>query len=235
LTARNPVLTPQQQSAFNNALQTGIQEKNMEMIKLALDGGADAKILLRAGIQFKLRLRDNFNLNYAEDIGLTWMKTAVEAGADVNAAFPDTKGVNWHALHWARSDFRENISSFLIEKGAPIDAPTPGGWTPLMCAVDAVKEDQVRFYLGKGADPLAPCGEKKDTFPLKRLQESDKFKKGVKNTLLMLMMEQAKKRPEPAPEAPVPDPVVLPQAIEVSKPVELKHAEPPKQTKSFSL
>jgi hypothetical protein len=236
LAARKPVLTPRQQSAFNNVLQTGIQKKNMEMIKLALDDGAEPNQLLLAGIRFKPRLRDNFNLNYAEDIGLTWIKTAVEAGADVNAGFPDAKGVNWAALHWARVDFREDISRFLIEKGAAVDTPSPGGWTPLMCAVDSGEENLVRFYLGKGADPLAACGEKKDAFPLKGLQESDKFKKSVKNALIMLMMEQAKKRAEPpAPEAPKPDPVALAQDIEVSKPVELKHFEPPKRPKGFSI
>lgn len=233
--ARKPVLNSQQQSAFNNALQTGIREKDMNVIRLALDNGAEPNLLLFEGINYKQTWKDSFNSN---TFGLDWVKAAIGAGADVNAKKHGGGDVDWPALHWAEDNFNDAISDLLIDKGAPVDTPSPYNDTPLMRAIGKGKEELVRYYLNKGADPMCPCGEKKDTFPLKALEDSDKFKKGPKKDLLLLMMRKVKQKaetPEPAPPPKPEQPMALSSDIEVSHPMELKHAEPPRPGKSFSL
>lgn len=237
--ARKPVLKPEQQSAFNNALQTGIREKDMSVIRLALDNGAEPNLLLFEGVTYKQTWKDSFNCN---TYGLDWVKAAVEAGADVNAKRRGGGDVDWPAIHYAEDNFNEAVLNHLIGQGAPVDTPSPYGDTPLMRAVGKGDEQHVRYYLDKGADPMFPCGEKKDTFPLKALEDSDKFKKGPKTALLLIMMQKVKEKSEsPPPEAPAPSPAKPEQAmalasdIEVSHPMELRHPEPPRPGKSFSL
>jgi hypothetical protein len=232
--ARIPVLTSQQQSAFNNALQTGIREKDMDVIRLALDNGAEPNLLLFAGLNYKQTWKDTFN---AASHGIEWVKAAVDAGADVNAKKHGGGDVDWPALHWAEDNFNTEVLDFLIDRGTPVDTPSPYGDSPLMRAIGKGDETHVRYYLGKGADPMLPCGEKKDTFPLKALEDSGKFRKGPKKALLLLMMQKVKEKAEsPPPAAPKAEqPMALSSDIEVSHPVELRHAEAPRPGKSFSL
>lgn len=238
--ANKPVLTAQQQSAFNDALLSGIKDKDMTVIRLALDNGAEPNLLLFAGIEYKKTWKDDFSAAAGtEGFGLQWVKMALEAGADVHARQNDNKGVGWEAIHWAQSNFIPEISDVLIEKGASVDTPSPYNATTLMNAVTNGHAEQIRYYLEKGADPMRPCGENKDSFPFKALQDSVKFKKGAKTELLTLMMQKAKARADAAAEAveaaKAPEsPVALRHDIEVSAPLELKHAAA-KSGKSFSL
>ncbi|TAL39244.1 MAG: ankyrin repeat domain-containing protein [Alphaproteobacteria bacterium] len=236
--ANKPVLSSQQQSAFNNALQTGIQEKDMDVIRLALDNGAEPNLLLFAGISYKPTLKDKFSLEGSR--GLEWVKTAVDAGADVRATKKDGKGVDWEAIHWAQSNFDPEISDFLIGKGALVDKLSPYNDTPLMNAVTGGRQEEIRYYLDRGADPMCICGENKDTFPLKALQASDKFKPAVKKDLLLCMMQKAKDRAATATEAEASQPAdkAGTEGIEICKPLRLKHAEESgikKISKIFSL
>jgi hypothetical protein len=277
LTTKKPVLTTQQQAAFNTALTTGIERdnmdmirtaisqgadaaillpagierKNMDMITLALDNGADPNILLFEGIHFKATFGSRLKYQFAEfdqhdpnrpkpaHFGLDFVTTAVKYGADVNATQNDEDGAAYPAIHWAYKNFREEVTDFLIEKGASVDTPTKNNNTPLMRAVLDGEPDLVEYYLGKGADPLRPCGKKSDTFPLQALEEGDKFWKGTKANLIQLMMERAK--PAGADATPAADfkkaaePAVgTSEDIEVSHPLELKAPEP-KPGKSFTL
>lgn len=236
--AHKPVLSSQQQLAFNNALETGIQEKDMDVIRLALDNGAEPNLLLFAGVSYEPSWKDNFNeAAGTSGFGFEWVKAAVEADADVNAKKFGGGKVEWPAIHWAVDNFNKPVMDYLIEKGASVDTLSPYNDTPLMRAVGKGSEELVRYYLEKGADPMCTCGEKKDSFPLKALQDSDKFKKGVQKALLVLMMQHVKApTPLAPPEAPKAETGTgLATDIEVSRPIELKHAEPVKTGRSFSL
>lgn len=228
--AGKPVLTPDQQKVFNKSLRNGIERKNMEMIKLALDNGAEPGILLFAGIDYKPSFSDKFNYTNPMEIGLNWVQVAVEYGADVNATRNNDNNKPYPALHWNYTNFNAEIASFLIEKGAAVDTPTPFGNTPLLRSIADGKIAQAEFYLSKGADPLKPCGEKLDNFPLKELQNTDKIKAKHKPALEMLMMQHTKPQAPTAAPEPVAEPA-LSESIEISKPIVLK--QPP--AKSFSL
>ncbi len=227
--AGKPNLTPDQQKAFNKSLRSGIDRKDSDMIKLALDNGAEPNILLFAGIDFKPTLKDTFTYADPKAWALEWVQQAVEYGADVNARRDNNNKKPYAALHWCYENFNPNVASFLIEKGADVDTPTPFNNTPLLRAVSDGKIEIAQFFLSKGADPLKPCGEKLDNFPLKELQSTDKIKAARKPALEMLMMEHTKPR-APATTAPEPDPS-LSESIEISKPIQLK--QPP--ARSFSL
>lgn len=209
----------------------------MDMIKLALDNGAEPNILLFAGIDFKPTWKDKFNYSAPWQFGLDWVTTAVEYGADVNATRNNTEGKPYAALHWAFENFNKDVSDFLIEKGAPVDTPSPFSNTPLMRSVTDGNADLVVYYIEKGADPMRPCGEKKDTFPLNALEASDKFKPNKKAELVTLMMQHTKpaaETPAAVPEAVSSD-VVLSQDIEVLHAVTLKTHVAEKPNKNFSL
>lgn len=227
--AGKPVLTPDQQKAFNKSLRNGIERKNMEMIKLALDNGAEPNILLFAGIDYKPTFSEKFNDANPMARALEWVQVAVEYGADVNATRNNDNKKPYPALHWNYTNFNAEIAAFLIEKGAAVDTPTPFGNTPLLRAISDGQVKQAEFYLSKGADPLKPCGEKGDNFPLKELQNTDKIKPKHKPALEMLMMQHTKPQP-PAAAAPAPEPA-LAEAIEISRPIVLKQP----QARSFSL
>ena len=47
------------------------------------------------------------------------------------------------AIHWSASGGHWNICDFLVSKGSPYDAADDSGWTPLMIAVSAGREDIV--------------------------------------------------------------------------------------------
>jgi len=214
--ARRPVLKPDQQTAFNDALFTGISRKNIEMIKLALQNGAEANLLLFEGITYKKTLRDSWNERDTVAMRLEWMKTALANDADVNALREGGDKKSWPAAHWLHDNFNDRLMTYLLDNGVKVDTPDPNNNTLLQRAVNEGKAQQVEYYLSKGADPLQPCGEKLDTFPLQALQRSDKFKKDTKAALLMLMMKKVKPPPQPSP------------VLAVIKP-EPKPAPPPKK------
>lgn len=209
--ARRPVLKPDQQTAFNDALFTGVARKDIEMIKLALQNGADPNLLLFEGITYKKTMGDGWNGRDTVAMRLEWMRTAVNAGADVNTT-RDYEQKPWAAVHWLHDRFNDRLMSYLLDNGVKVDTPDPKGNTLLQRAVDDGKAALVEYYLSKGADPMQACGEKQDTFPLQTLQRSDKFKKDVKAKLLMLMMKKVKPPPQPAPVVVAPKPEPKPKS-----------------------
>jgi ankyrin repeat protein len=225
-TPRKLDLNPEQQSAFNDVLREGIDQQNIDMIKLALEKGAEPNILMFAGIAHKLpSLWERF---IGDNHGLVWVQLAVQFGADVNATNPalleETTGKPYTAIHCAYQNFGEDITDFLIAKGASVDTPSPPNNTPLMRSVFFGNTVLVRYYLSKGADPIRLCNG--NLFPLKALQASDKFTKEQKAELLTLMMEHV--RPAAAQSTPAADfnaavvDVGLPHDIEVQRPLSLK-------------
>lgn len=225
-------------------LDAGIAQVNMDMITLALDKGANPNTLLFAGIvrgrPAGERLKDLFhaiNENDSEklQIGLHWVETALNRGADANATRKDGQGQAWTAIHWAHDKFREEVMDLLLNAGAKVDADSAEG-TPLMRAVMKGDTKKAEYYLEHGADPTLVSGPKQD-FPMHALETSVDYLKGTKAKLLARMMQHlsapASEPPQPAPE---PVAVATGEGIEVLHALELKL--PPKQDpplKTFRL
>jgi ankyrin repeat protein len=69
----------------------------------------------------------------------------------------DQKGVpvnrsGWTPLHYACTNGHLEISQFLLDKGAAVDAPSTNETTPLMMAIRAGNIQLVRLLLDRGAD-----------------------------------------------------------------------------------
>jgi hypothetical protein len=226
-------LNGQQQSAFNAALRAGIEQKDTNLIKLALANGAEPNILMFAGIAYKPTWLERQGID--DFRALSWIQLAVHSGADVNATNPactTADGRPYAAIHCAYQNFNEAVSDFLIAKGASVDTPSPTNNTPLLRAIVDGQDELASYYLKKGADPMRVCEEK--VFPLQKLQQSDQFRAGTKSKLLTLMMEHI--RPPTADPAPVGEfnaaakDAGLAHEMTVSKPLSLKpRAEKPRR------
>lgn len=77
---------------------------------------------------------------------LDWCKRLVERGATVNRE-------GWTPLHYAATGPNPQVTAFLLERGAQVDAPSPNGTTPLMMAARYGHEDSVQILLVAKADP----------------------------------------------------------------------------------
>jgi hypothetical protein len=77
---------------------------------------------------------------------LDWCKRLVERGAAVNRE-------GWTPLHYAATGPNPQVTAFLLEKGAQVDAPSPNGTTPLMMAARMKQPQAVRLLVELGADP----------------------------------------------------------------------------------
>lgn len=79
---------------------------------------------------------------------LDWCRRLVERGAAVNRQ-------GWTPLHYAATGPTPQTVSFLLEKGAQVDAPSPNGTTALMMAARYGSEGSVEVLLAAKADPKA--------------------------------------------------------------------------------
>lgn len=194
-------------------LEAGMAQENMGMISLALDKGADANTLLFAGISrgrpLGEHLKDFFNA-----LNDTNSKDQKASLSWVTTAISHGADVNasqkgWPAIHWAHGMFNKDIMDVLIQAGATVDAPSPQG-TPLMRAVTDGKAKLVEYYLNHGADPTCLCGPK-GNFPMRALERSDNFMKGKKASLLLMMMQNMPgAKPDAAPSPVSPAPAADP-------------------------
>lgn len=177
---------------LNVVLREGLDKYSEDMIKFALIKGANPDVLLFTGIQHKKFNWEFFEHNY----GFKMLKMAIEHGADVNAAmagipkFPKESAAPEPAIHWTLFHDHIEFMECLIEKGADVDTPDSYGDTPLMNAILFKMPQRAAYLMEKGADPMKPCN--RGAFPLKVLQESDKYSDKEKTWLLKLMMIQRK-------------------------------------------
>ena len=72
-------------------------------------------------------------------------QTLLARGANVNRA-------GWSPLHYAASSGAVEIAVMLLERGARIDAPSPGGFTPLMLAAREGHLDAAVLLVHQGAN-----------------------------------------------------------------------------------
>jgi uncharacterized protein len=76
---------------------------------------------------------------------LAWAQRLIERGAKIHRA-------GWSPLHYAAAGSEPKIVALLLDRGAPIDAPSPNRSTPLMMAARYGAEASVDLLLARGAD-----------------------------------------------------------------------------------
>lgn len=76
---------------------------------------------------------------------LDWARRLLERGAKVHQA-------GWSPLHYAATGPEPQIVVLLLDRGAPVDAPSPNRTTPLMMAARYGAEASVDLLLARGAD-----------------------------------------------------------------------------------
>lgn len=77
---------------------------------------------------------------------LAWAQRLVAAGAAIHRE-------GWTPLHYAASGGGFDVVRWLLEQGAPIDAPSPNRSTALMMAARYGASESVELLLARGADP----------------------------------------------------------------------------------
>jgi len=79
---------------------------------------------------------------------LEWTQRLIDRGAKVSRS-------GWTPLHYAASGPEPKVLTLLLDRGAPIDAPSPNRTTPLMMASQYGSPDTAEVLLARGADPKA--------------------------------------------------------------------------------
>jgi ankyrin repeat protein len=79
---------------------------------------------------------------------------------------------DWTALHYAARSGSSDIALKLLEKGADVNARTPGGWTPLILAAENGRSETVHLLLQKGADVDAQTQARRPTVGLTALHRA---------------------------------------------------------------
>ncbi len=76
---------------------------------------------------------------------LEWARRLVDRGAKVHQE-------GWSPVHYAATGNEPKIVALLLDRGAPVDAPSPNRSTPLMMAAGYGAEASVDLLLARGAD-----------------------------------------------------------------------------------
>jgi hypothetical protein len=94
------------------------------------------------------------------------MKAYVSKGANIHAYIDTVETIRMNGTYTSRGSaplyhymmedyFTPAVSDFFLEQGVKVDARNFNGNTPLMLAVKNGDLTRVRYFLSKGADPLA--------------------------------------------------------------------------------
>ncbi|MEZ0223425.1 MAG: hypothetical protein ACAH83_02640 [Alphaproteobacteria bacterium] len=253
--------TPEQKQALNDVLRRGVDNSDEEMMRLSLEKGADADLMVTGLCErstlgavpsslLVLALQKGGDPNlmlYAaiqrENLGIA--KIAVEqGGADVNCthAAPGKPQEQYTIGEWSYRSFNAKVSDYLVSRGMNIDMQAADGVTPLLRAVCDQNYPKIQHYLSHGANPMVADGQGR--FPLQVLQKASYGYNSVfgekRNELLKSMLKNVPAETDAGPAAPADafNAVATGEDIEVSRPLELKKAsatsaEPPR--KGFQL
>lgn len=164
-------------AALDSSAFTAIVDGDMEMLKLAISGGACAENVLANAIS----LKSIEAVKIAFDDGHA--KTAFTIGGRRPVAFAIYNNCN------------REILECLINHGADIDAQDNDGDTALIEAVRKKSAQAIDDLLDLGADPMIK--NKKDEFPMALVQKDVNFKD--KKSVLKKMLVSLNKKQSPAP------------------------------------
>ncbi len=95
-----------------------------------------------------------------------WMQRLIDRGAQVHKE-------GWSPIHYAATGPEAKAVALLIERGAPIEALSPGKDTPLMMAARYGAENSVDLLLARGASASATNDRNLDAVDLARAAGRD--------------------------------------------------------------
>ena len=130
-------MTPEQRQVINRMLAAAIKVWDVELIKGAVESGADTQELLARAVAKK---------------NLDLVKLSLQYGADVNALVSTGDRKFQPLLHYAHENFQEDIFATILQQGVSIDLKNPQGETVVQRAARSGDFDRMRLYLAKGAD-----------------------------------------------------------------------------------
>lgn len=207
--AKQMAMSKQQQQVMNDLLIEAVQRRDVAQAKLYLQKGADV----------------NLKLNVSEPtfIGNVTSYSTVSAPL----------------IHLAAADryFQAEMVDLLLGAGADINAKSSTGNTPLMLAVQAANAGRVKFYLARGADPLATNQAGQMVLQeAQRLPQAQEKRQEIINALLSKIDDQNSATSAQSLQTNKQD-VTVPQGkIEVMKPVTIgQKPKPSGNTGGFNL
>jgi ankyrin repeat protein len=112
------------------------------------------------------KVMDSLLIEAVDNRDLPRMKIYTSKGANVNLSAEFNERVNMNGAYSSRglgplyhymleNSFTTAISDFFFEQGVKVDVKNFNGNTPLMLAVKNGSLPNVRYFLSKGADPMA--------------------------------------------------------------------------------
>lgn len=99
---------------------------------------------------------------------VAWAQRLLDRGAKLQRE-------GWAPLHYAAAGPSPELVKLLLDRGAPIDARSPNGTTPLMMAARYGAEPSVDLLLQRGADPTLRNQRELDAAGFARLEGRDKL------------------------------------------------------------
>jgi ankyrin repeat protein len=137
-------------------LQRGFDPNSLDSkgqlgIVLALqDGGLNAADALMSSPAFKV---DTHNSDGETALMIAALKGRLDICKRLLAMGATVQQPGWSPLHYAASGPDPEVVALILSKGAPIDALSPNGSTPLMMAAQYGSIDGAILLLTRGADP----------------------------------------------------------------------------------